>query len=106
MLETKNDEMKVLAKEVFDGLRFGKINIKNKDIKFYNVEGQKMAFLAINYNCDEEGKKCHGCENCINDKEVFAKEYDYLTSTYKTDMISIFTELEKEVAENSKYSKQ
>lgn len=99
MLEPEKNEMKVLAKEVFDGLRFGKIDIKNKDIKFYNVEGEKMALLAINYDCDIEGKKCLGCESCSGDKQTFANEYNLLSLNFKKDLISMFSEIEREVEE-------
>lgn len=100
------NDPKFLAKQVFKCALKSKMIYNKKEVKFYHIDGVKMASLSLDFECpDENGHetKCQGCNQCMPDRIAFGEEYDRLKNVYKRKALENFLEV---VDKSSKKSQQ
>ena len=106
-LENRSEQDNTLvdfAGKIFKSALKSKMIYQEKEIKFYHVDGVKMASLALNFECEDATgvvKKCMGCSKCMEDRLTFGEEYNRLTSEYKDNAISHFTEIANKESKKS-----
>jgi hypothetical protein len=99
------NEMKEIATGIFVNMLKNKMTIKQKYLKFYNIQGHDMANVVLDFPCTPEGHEtsaCPGCSLCNEDRDAFASQYNILTSEFKSRVIKQFKDtVEKSHNKNS-----
>lgn len=93
-----------LARQVFKCALKAKMIYNDQEVKFYHIDGVKMASLSLNFECpDEHGKEteCSGCSQCMPDRIAFGEEYDRLRNAYKRAALKQFIEVANKTSKKS-----